>query len=167
MNGSWHTWMSHGTHVWVMAHTNESWHTCMSHGTHEWVMAHRNRSWHREWVMAYVNESFTTSVCHIVMAHMAHMAHMARTNQAWVFRIVWTFQNLHMLHELTRAWRYLIFPDWNVCACKCACMCYVCGWKYTISWGCSINIFRCVTRILHRCHTGGVFGLAPPCRAVW
>jgi len=46
INESWHIWMSHGTHKWIMAHMNESWHKYMSHGKYEWVMAHMNESWH-------------------------------------------------------------------------------------------------------------------------
>jgi len=71
MNESWHTWMSHGTHEWVMTHMKQSWHTWMSHGTHQSVMTHMNESWHtwmshgtHEWVMTHMNESWHTWMSH-------------------------------------------------------------------------------------------------------
>jgi len=61
---SWHVCISHGTYVWVMAHTNEQeqthvsgllyFDTYISHDTYIWVMEHTNESWHVSGVTKYM-----------------------------------------------------------------------------------------------------------------
>jgi len=71
MNQSWHAWMHHGIHGWVMSHvcmsraTHEwvSAHLCMSHGTHEWVLTHIFHDTHK-CVMMYMDESWHTWTSH-------------------------------------------------------------------------------------------------------
>jgi len=105
MNDSWHTWMSHVTHEWVIsmnmqASMNESCHaykwvtyvTVMaqtSHGTYEWIMAHMNESCHTRMSQFYeyadINEWL---ILQVWMSHVTYEWVMAQMNQSflWICR---------------------------------------------------------------------------------
>jgi len=83
MNESWHTWMSHGTHEWVMSHMNLCvCHTWMCHVTHECVMSHMNVSCH-------------TWMCHVTHTHMCHVTHVNKVYHAYRSYVTHTHMTCH------------------------------------------------------------------------
>jgi len=66
-----YTWMSHGTHGWVMSHTN----ICDMTDSHEWVMSHTIYVWH-DWFTGTCDvTSYLTVTCMTWHIHMWNITH--------------------------------------------------------------------------------------------
>jgi len=123
--------LSHGTHEWVMAHTNESWHTRMSHGTHV-----RHAPFDVHWWIRHRIHFIHTSHGYIQKRHVIYKWDIESTLYTWVMA-----HTKQACHTYISHWIRFIWMSHGTC--KGVCHTYV---RHPIHF----------IRMSHGTHKGGV-----------